>query len=173
MNYKLGFILILFGFMSCKKSEKPSVNEIKNVPSDKIEINKFEQSLLDLKDINVKFNDSFQINRFGALKKNDSIYAFVFRLNDNITENLVNKYSIGLRAYSFELGDKVNHFKSNFTPNLTKKQGGKYIILKQKINNIRYFDSIEAYIYKRRNWNASGRLGTIIIKDILLEEKNK
>lgn len=172
MNYKVGCIIILLAFLSCKNEEKTSPKELNNEPESKIilETNKFENSLLSLKDVNLKFNDSFEIKRFGALKKNDSVFSFVLRLDDNVTQKQVKKYSIGLRSYSFELND-TKHLKNDFTPNLKTKQGAKYIILNQKINKIRYFDSIEAYIYKRKDWKASGRLGTIIIRDILLEEK--
>ena len=34
----------------------------------------------------------------------------------------------------------------------------------------KYMDSIDFYIYARKDWKASGRLGGIKIRDILLEE---
>ncbi|WP_250433624.1 hypothetical protein [Hanstruepera flava] len=174
MKHSLTYFFLILIIFSCKNEEKTQnigVQETK--PSKELEVNNFEKSLLSLKDVNVKFNDSFKIKRFGAKKKNDSVYALILRLDENVTEEQVKKYSIGLRSYSFELNDSVNSLKRDFSPKITKKQGAKYIILNQKINGIRYFDSIEAYIYKRRDWKASGRLGTIIIKDILLEEKDK
>mgnify|MGYP000353800189 CR=1 FL=1 len=174
MKYSLTCFFLLLIIFSCKNEEKTQNTEIKETkPSKVLEVNNFEKSLLSLKDVNVKFNDSFKIKRFGAKKKNDSVYAIILRLDENVTEEQVRKYSIGLRSYSFELelNDSVNSLKRDFSPKITKKQGAKYIMLNQKINGIRYFDSIEAYIYKRRDWKASGRLGTIIIKDILLEEK--
>ncbi|GAA3777107.1 hypothetical protein GCM10022271_06610 [Corallibacter vietnamensis] len=163
--------MILF---SCKDETKPKEEQVKKQSEPKLEINSFEKNLLDLKDVDLAFNESYTIKRFGAIKKNDSVFSFVLRLGDDVTKEEVKKYSIGLRSYSYELGDnKTNNLKKDFTPNLVKKKGANYIILNQKINHIRYFDSIEAYTYTRRDWNASGRISTIIIKDILLEEKNK
>lgn len=173
MKYSLSYFFLILLLFSCKNEEKSQNIEIQETKLEELEINNFEKSLLSLKDLNIKFNDSFRLRRFGAQKKNDSVYALILRLDENVTDQEVKKYSIGLRSYSFELKDSINSLKKDFSPKVTTKQGAKYIILRQKINNIRYFDSIEAYIYKRKDWKNSGRLGTIVIKDILLEEKNK
>ncbi|RYH76202.1 hypothetical protein EVU94_04380 [Flavobacteriaceae bacterium 144Ye] len=174
MKFKYFSFLVLLVLFSCKDEEKPKEAQVKKQSEPELEISSFEKKLLDLKDVDIAFNESYTIKKIGALKKNDSVFSFVMRLGDNVTTEEVEKYSIGLRSYSYELGnEKSNYLKKDFTPKLVKKKGVNYIILTQKINHIRYFDSIEAYIYARKDWNASGRISTIIVKDILLEEKNK
>ena len=118
MKYRLGYIIIISIFFSCKNGEKKQSQKVDNEPELILKTNNFEKALLDLRDVDVAFNESFKIKRFGGLKKNDSVYSFVMRLADDVTDEEVKKYSIGLRSYSIEFGDNKNiYLKRDYTPN--------------------------------------------------------
>ena len=174
-------IIIWFFFlatlMSCKSDKKNNkiieqVAETEVVGQDnskKVEVKKsfFEEKLSDYRDLERQFVDNYKLDKFGSLKINDSVFAFVFKLNKNTTAEMVKKYSIGLRGYSYEKGEPL---KASFAPEIKTRNKENFLILPKNTNGIKYFDSIEVYIYKRKDFKASGRIGTIKVKDILLEE---
>lgn len=171
MFRKVLFIMSLFILLSCnnnKKSEKtnnPQIDDPKQTEIQKRELT-FEDRLLDVRDIKDRFNDDLIVDKFGMQKFNDSIFAFVFKLDNQTKDEVVKRYSLGLKGYSHE---QEQPFLSNFSPDLSNIEGGKYIVLKRKIKNIRYFDSLDVYIYERKNWKKSGKLGDLMIHDILFE----
>ncbi|WP_418510448.1 hypothetical protein [Corallibacter sp.] len=166
MKYSFTYFLIVMFFFSCKDGNKTSQKNKKEST-----MNSFEISLLDVRDVNVDFNPNYRIKKFGVLKSNDSVYSYVFRLNDDITKQEVLSHSIGVKAYSYELNKDVEFINKGFSPEIEEIEGGKYILLEQKILNIKYIDSLEAFIFSRGNYKASGKLGTIKIFDILLEDE--
>jgi hypothetical protein len=143
------------------------VNDVENLESKK-EGNTFESRLLDLRAVNLKFNDNFKVEKFGMLKVNDSVFSFVFKLNEETTNEEVQKFSIGIVGYDSNLKDP---YKASFSPDIEKIDGNKYLIMTRKINQTRYFDSLEVYTYARKNWEATGRINSIKLEDILFEEK--
>tara|TARA_R110002012_G_scaffold283090_2_gene473165 strand:- start:113984 stop:114505 length:522 start_codon:yes stop_codon:yes gene_type:complete len=168
-------IFILFmaiTFVACK-SDKKEVNETVEedveqvLPPAKL-INSFEDKLLDFRDVKLKFNDSYTVEKFGMLKQNDTVFSFVFKLGDDTEKLEVEKYSIGVVGYDSKVSDP---FRASFNPELEIKDNKKYLILTREIGETRYFDSIDVYTYKRKDWKASGRLGGFKVRDILFEDK--
>ena len=156
--------LTILAMYTCKQ-EKSDVKNDTTVISTLYE-NQFEKKLIDLREVKLKFNDYFEVEKFGMLKKSDTVYCFVFKLNDETENTTIDNYSIGIRAYDLELSEPLN---LSFHPQVEEIDGGKYILLEQKIVETSYFDSLDVYIYKRKDWESSGRLGEIKIKDILLK----
>lgn len=94
--------------------------------------------------------------------------SFVFKLNDSTTRETVEAYSLGLRAFDLTLEKPLS---MSFNPTLEIIDGNKYVIVTRVINKNKYFDSLNVYIYKRKDWKGSGSLGNFKIKDILFEDK--
>lgn len=176
MKIRILIILIIsISFLfSCKNDKKEPINttqeqtEQKEVLEVKKGDNAFEEKLLDLREINLQFNDSFKLNKFGMLKLNDSVYGFVFKLDDLTTKDEVEKFSVGIIGHDSKLSKP---FKASFSPIIEKREGSKYLIMSRVINNTRYFDSLDVYTYKRKDWKASGRISSIKLEDIFFEEK--
>ena len=174
-------LIICFFFlatlMSCKSDKKS--NEVVEQPietevvekdnSKKVEAKKsyFEERLSDYREIERQFVDNYKVDKFGSLKVNDSVFAFVFKLNENTTADMVKKYSIGLRGYS---NQKDEPLKASFAPEIKTRNNENFLILPKNTKGIKYFDSVEFFIYKRKDFKTSGRIGTMKIRDILLEE---
>lgn len=169
MIKKVLFIIFISWFLSCNENLKNDLNLNKQTSNHVEKVRQefpFENDLLDLRDINDKLNDNLKVDKFGMQKINDSIFAFVFKLDNQTTGETIKQYSFGIKGYSSELDAP---FLSNFSPILSVVENQKYLVLKRKIKNTRYFDSLDIYIYERKNWKKSGKLGGIIIRDILFE----
>lgn len=169
MIRKTIFIFAIIIIFSCNKKTKKSSDAETNNPikvEHEIKASSFEDKLLDIRDLKDSFNSELKIEKFGMQKFNDSLFAFVFKLENSVTNEIIKKYSFGMRGYSSDL-DKP--FLSNFTPELSIIENNEYLILKRQIKNTKYFDSLDVYIYERKNWKKSGRLGGIMIRDILFE----
>ena len=155
-------VLLVFGCNSEKK--KSDIPEINTENSTKTLT--FQSELIDLRDVNLSFTEDYTVEKFGMQKLNDSIYHFVLKLDQNVTNEVVEKYSIGFRGYY----DSENiQFPSS--PLLETKDDGKYIIVRRKVKVTNYLDSLDMYIYDRKNWKGSGKLGQIRVKDILFEKQ--
>ena len=92
--------------------------------------------------------------------------SFVFKLDNRTTEKTVEAYSLGIRIFDQELPETLN---LSFHPEVSKIEGRNYLILGHKIRGANYYDSLDVYIYKRKDWKSSGRLGEIKIKDVLFK----
>lgn len=170
---KLRVYLITFSLLStilCCKSDK---QESKLGPSEDVNSpkNSFEGELLDFREVNDAFNPNYKLVSFGVQKHNDSIYSYVFGLDEGTKNEEVLAHSIGIKAYSHELAEDKEYINKGFSPEIEIKQNKKYLILKQKISEIKYIDSLEAFIFARKNYKASGKLGVVKIYDILLENE--
>lgn len=168
------YILLIILVFNCK-SEKKEVQstsdetiEAKKDPLQQSKSFKFESKLLDVRGIKQEFNENLKVNKFGMQYVNDSIYAFVLNLDPSTLEETVSNYSFGVKGHYSE---SETPFKTTFSPEMTTIGNEKYVILRRKINKIKYFDSLDIYIYRRKNWKASGRLGSIKVKDILFENE--
>lgn len=131
--------------------------------------NKFADELIDLRDVNQQFTSQLKVEKFGIQRINDSVIGFVFQLDPSTSEATVAKYSYGVKGFYSE---SPKPYRSSSSPNMETIKNEKYIILRNKVN-ITYFDSLDVYIYKRKNWKESGRLGGIKIKDILIKNENE
>lgn len=169
MNSKnLSFIIITaLLIFSCSKEKKKVEPEIQNSKQEEVIEKTFLNQLIDVRDVNRSFTDGYHVEKFGMQKVNDSIYGFVFKLSDSVLPETVEKYSVGLTGFNSE---KKENFKGSFNPIIDKIEGNKYVILKRKMENYQHFDSIDVYIYARKNWKASGRIGSFKVRDILFEE---
>src|SRR5690606_3284627 len=166
------FLFIITTFVFSCKSDKKDVIKPEETNSENIETVKkpqYQDKLLDFREVNLQFNEDYKMKGFAMQKINDSVYAYVFELDNAVTPATVETYSIGTKAYSIDLKEPI---KSSYSPNVETIDGKNYIIMRQKLTKITYIDSVEAYIYQRNNWKASGRLGTLKVKDILLNDKN-
>ncbi len=168
------FIGLIFLFnLSCKSDKNSSANKKDglselNVKDD--EANAFEKTLIDYRDIDEQFLESFKVEGFGIQKKPNNKIGFVFKLHPETLESTIIKYSLGIRIFDQTI---IKPRTMSFNPELTKKGDSKYIIVERVIDDMSYFDSIIPYIYKRKDWKGSGELGRFIVRDILFEEKNK
>lgn len=170
MKKGLFILLLAISIVACKSdknNEDVNTNDAEKVKAN-TETENFENSLLDYRDINERFLDDYKVQKFGIQKKGDSLISLVFKLNDSTTKETVEAYSLGVRGFDRILDKPI---LMTFEPDLSEINGGKYIIATKVIDNVKYFDSISVYIYKRQDWKGSGNLGGFKIKDILLEDK--
>lgn len=158
--------------MTCKNDNKvesynKSIYREVNVDSDtkNSEIDNFNPNSFELMELGENLASDLEIKKFGIKKINDSISEFIFVLEENISAETVLKYSVGVRAYSSNLERPLT---SSFAPNLSMYQGENCIRLKKNLQGIEYIDSLDIYSYKRKNWKTSGRLGSIIVRDIII-----
>jgi hypothetical protein len=173
MNRLLYALILLVFVTSCKSDKKVNQTDGSENGSEAIidkketpKLSTFESKLIDLRNVDVQLTENIKVEKFGMQKVNDSIFGFVFRLNNATSRDEIELYSFGIRGFSPEL-DKP--YAASFAPQMTMKNEDKYVILTRKIENTRYFDSIDVYIYERKNWKKSGRLGEFVIRDILFE----
>jgi len=171
MERTILLIIILFSVVSCKTDNNKNVEDIESNNSLKQNpISTFEESLLDVRTVNEKFTDQYQVEKFGIKKQGDSLIGFVFKLDDNTTSGTVEAYSLGIRVFDKTLEEPL---AMSFNPFLEEIEGHKYVIVKRVITETKYFDSISTYIYKRKDWKGSGRLGGFKINDIFFEDKKQ
>lgn len=171
MRFKvlLTVFLLLTIIFSCESEKNKSRSTIaENVEK---KLNSFEESLLDYREVDDNFNSNYKLTSFGIKKHNDSIYSYVFGLNDETKKEEVLAHSIGIKAYSRELPKGKEYLNKGFAPKLEIKGKKKFLILKQNFSEIKYIDSLEAFIFTRKNYKASGKLGVVKIYDILLEDE--
>lgn len=160
-------ILIFFIVVSCKKENNKS-NQITTTEQPTNMISSFEKELLDLRDVKTQFTPEYKLKKFGLQKVNDTVFNFVFQLDESTTSETVEKYSIGVKGYDKEL---EKPYRSSHNPVLKTIEQNNYIFLKSGLDDIRYFDSLDVYIYKRKDWKGSGRLGSVKVRDIYFKEK--
>lgn len=149
------FILVLIIFFSCEE----------RVKSDYLKSGL--EGYLKKRIIKEDFVDGFTLEEVAFFKKADDNYEMVLRLNNNLLENSIKKYSFGIHAYE---SDKVNNNKGeafkvwDIKPKIEIYEGHKYLIKdlkrpKQKI------DSIVFFLYDREKYN--GVIGNrIIVRNI-------
>lgn len=167
MKKTIYLIVLVFIVVNCKTENKKAIEE--KTTEDLVEIKTksvFEDELLDVRDVNHELITGYTVEQFGMKKVNDSIHAFVFKLDNNTTEQTVLAYSLGIRGFQ----EDKNVLEFSPAPFMKTIEQNKYLVLKRKLENIRYFDSIEVYIYERKNWKKSGKLGEYKIKDVVFED---
>ena len=167
MKLKFLLFVMVIAFTACKSEPKKATEISVDKEIKKSEADLFDEQLIDVRSIDEEFVEGYKVQKFGIQKIKDSIYEFVFRLDSLTTNTTVEAYSVGVRGFNAE---EKEPFNASFSPNLKLIDEGKYIMLRRNINNLRYFDSIDVYIYERKNWKKSGRLGSIKIRDILFED---
>ncbi|WP_417619339.1 hypothetical protein [Oceanihabitans sediminis] len=171
MKKGLFILLLAIAVVACK-SDKKEVSETSDKEDELVEstikTNSFEDKLLDLRDVNLQFNENYKVEKFGIQKMNDSLIGFVFELDKATAAETVKAYSVGIRVFDATLKESINF---SFSPDIEEIEGRKYIIGKKHLNNMTYFDSLSVYIYKRKDWKGSGRLGGFKLRDILFEDK--
>ena len=172
MRYLLS-TLVLTGLLISCGNEKKNASETSGTEKDSLAaqeldaaVPKFESDLIDWREVDLNYNEEFGIQKFGMRRINDSVFAYVFRLKKDFNPDNILKYSIGIKAY---LPDTEDFMRSSYSPEIQVIDNNSYLLMPHKFGKIRYLDSIESYIYARNNWKASGRLGTIKIRDILFE----
>ena len=166
-------IFLLVTFVSCKsdsKKEKPSkMASEEQVTKTPEKVKTYEDILLDLRPVNKNFNDDFVIEKFGVERINDSIYKLVLKLNPLTSNETVLKYSIGVKGVNNTTHS--NKLLAVSSPEIEEIDENNYIKLRSVLPNTQYFDSLYFYIYERKNWKGSGKLGGFWIRDVLLIEE--
>ncbi|MGG5485937.1 hypothetical protein [Gaetbulibacter sp. PBL-D1] len=173
MTRKLIILIVLLAFFGCESYNKNKSNNVSDSSAKQVVDKKakdFQETLIDYRKINEQFTDSYKVEGFGIQKRHDSIIGLVFKLNENTTKETVLNYSVGFRIFDKTLLEPKN---MSFSPDLIEIGQSKYIVMERVIKDMTYFDSIWVYIYKRKDWKGSGRLGDFKVRDILFEEKNK
>lgn len=164
-------VIVFLLLCSCKSEKKESnskAEEIKTEKDEKQNRSSFEQSLIDLRDVKQEFISEFRVEQFGISKKKEDFYFYILKLNRATTDEIIRKYSIGAKSFNSEEPDFV--LKRSYSPEIKIVDDKKYLFLKIPPTNWRYMDSIDFYIYSRDNWKASGRIGSIKIRDVLFED---
>ena len=170
--FLLTTFIFIAGCKSDKNSDKNKISEPTEILEDieakkpKSESQIFESKLVDYRELDNRFNKNMEVHAFGIQIPNDSTMAFVFRLNKSTIDGEVEKYSFALKGF---YNDNTNIFRASFNPSIKKIGDNKYIQLWHKKANIKYFDSLQVFIYERNNWKNSGKLGGFTFSDILIE----
>lgn len=157
---------------SCKEEAKNDINR-KNKADDGINTSEqsgstYDDQLFDLRLVNKRFNEDLFVEEFGVDKVNDSTYKLVLKLDPNTTHDAVLKYGIGVRGMNNITYN--NDLLGAYAPKLEEIDNNRYIRLRAVLPNTQYFDSLNFYIYERKNWKGSGMLGSFWISDIMLVE---
>lgn len=163
-------ILLLIIIVSCKDEKAKNVGNESLIKEDAVSTtpSSFENELLDLREIKLQFTPEYKLKKFGLQKINDTVFNFVFQLDQSTKAETVEKYSIGVKGFDEKL---EKPFRSSYNPILKTIEANNYIFLKSGLDDIRYFDSLDVYIYKRKDWKGSGRLAGVKIRDIYFKEK--
>lgn len=162
-------MIVLLLLSSCKSEKKESIkdSEIKQETTNNENQRLFEKSLIDLRDVGQEFIEGFEVKKFGINKVNDSTLFYVLKLSESTLEETVQKYSVGSKAYNND-SDKIILSRS-YSPSIKYRDDEKYLLLRILPTNWTYMDSIDFYIYARKDWKSSGRLGGVKIRDVLIE----
>ena len=164
--------VFIIGCKTDKKQESNTVSGPIEVPEKKednklkTESEMFESGLIDYRDILNQFNEDIEVESFGVQFANDSTMAFVFRLNESVNNNEIDKYSFAIKGF---YNDNSDIFRASFNPSVKEIGNAKFIKLWHKRNNVKHFDSLQVYIYERNNWKNSGKLGGFTIRDVIME----
>lgn len=167
MKHSILQIIIIISLISCKENSSKKHEVKPNKEKEVVEqLNTYELGLLDYRTIDGEFNKNFKLDKFGVRKFNDSLFYFVLRLKNDVSEEEINKYSMGIISY--DPSEKQPH--EAFT-NLKVRQlhDKNYLVINRVPKDTKYLDSIEFYIYQKNNFNASGKLGKIKVFDVLFE----
>ena len=165
-------IALIILLSSCKEEAKNDINR-KTKSVDGIDISEqsgstYDDQLFDLRLVNKRLNEDLFVEEFGVDKVNDSIYKLVLKLDSNTTNDDVLNYSIGVRGMNNTTYN--NELLGAYAPMLEEIDNNRYIRLRAVLPNTQYFDSLNFYIYARKNWKGSGMLGSFWIRDIMLVE---
>ena len=171
---KTNLVVSLFAvvlLMGCKADKKEDsvkvVDSNKEEPAQIEEKNlTFEDKLLDYRDVNRQFVEGYSVEKFGIQKINDSIFGLVFKLDNATTSSTVDAYSIGVKIFDLSLEKPMS---SSFHPNIKEIEGSKYVVLPRKFTKLDGMDSLDVYVYNRKNWKGSGRLGSFKIRDVVFK----
>lgn len=170
MKKGLFILFMTITFIACKSDKNNENFEVNKTDTELVlpnsDTKNFEDSLLDYRDINESFLENYKVEKFGIQKTNDSLIGFVFKLNDDTLNETVLAYSMAILIYDRTL-EKPQHF--SFNPKIKEIGNSKFIIENKVLNNMTYFDSLDLYIYKRRDYKSSGKLGSFRIRDILFK----
>lgn len=164
------FVAVTLLITSCQSEKSKSKDKIDEpvIIEDNAEgksLDNFVDELLDYRELNKNFAENLTVRGFGMKKFNDSIYAYVLKLDNLTTSDIVSSYSFGFKSFHQGSDSPLN---VTFSPNIELKNGDKFLIMKRKLN-VKSFDSLDAYIYARNNWEASGRIGGFKIIDVYFE----
>ena len=169
MGKILYFIVIIALLTSCKNESKNKIDKVLDArnESDK-PITSYDDQLFDLRLVKKRFNEDLFVEEFGVDMINDSIYKLVLKLDSNTANDAVLKYSFGVRGMNNTTHN--NKLLGAYAPRLEEIDNNKYIRLRAVLPDTQYFDSLNFYIYARKNWKGSGMLGSFWIRDIMLVE---
>lgn len=156
----------VFLIVSCK--EKDNKQKEKFTEHNEVKKNSFDNKLLDYREIEKPLTEDIYIKSFGVLKEKDSISYLIFKVPNTVNTKTVNYYSAGIIGYNRTSFKKDLRKSGNMK--LIKKDNQNYIVLNRPIREVNYLDSISIYFYKKQDYKSSGKLGEILIKDILFEK---
>ena len=103
--------------------------------------------------INENFIENYSIQSIAFFNKGSENEQLVLKLNDDIPEEIVEKYALGIHAFSKELQeDNVKGFLIwDRRPLLDKVENNNYISVNVK-TRIKVFDSINFFLYQREGY---------------------
>lgn len=93
--------------------------------------------------VDKKLNDSINIVSFGCFDEGD-MKTFIFKLNNDIEEAVLEKYKLGLYLYARDddkdllSGKNTNYESANFSPTLLQVGGNKYVVKKVRTSLTRF-----------------------------------
>ncbi|WP_089889035.1 hypothetical protein [Kriegella aquimaris] len=125
--------------------------------------------------VDEKLIDSINIVSFGCFDEGD-MKTFIFKLNDDIETQVLEKYKLGLYLYAYDddknlLSDKGRNFESaNFSPTVIQVNGNRYIVKKIRTTLTR-FSKIRFFLFDTSGYK--GIIGNAIeIENILAHQKS-
>ncbi|NQX86544.1 MAG: hypothetical protein HRT67_11695 [Flavobacteriaceae bacterium] len=161
---KLLIVVLLFSCGNKTEKKEDKVNNIETKKEKKV--NKYQESLKDYRTIDTLINNDFQVYGFGMKTHKPPKASFVFKVANTTKKESIEYYSVGLFGYNSEYDAP---FKASGIPKLVEKEGQKYVVFQRDLKGIKYFDSLDIYFYKRKDYKTSGRLGQLLIEDILFQ----
>ena len=130
MKLKIVLLVLVIVSVSCKTESKKETETSVYTEIKKPKTDLFDDQLLDIRSIDQEFVIGYRVQKFGMQKIKDSIYEFVFRLDNATSSTTVDAYSLGIRGFN---ADQKEPFTASFAPTLKLIDEGKYIMLRRNL----------------------------------------
>lgn len=170
--FKVLIVLIIFASCIDRKEKKNIVFDDDNLNlSDSLRYH-LSNAMVNLEN-NIGIEDSLSSDvyliSFGFIQEANNDYYLALELNNNITEDIVTKYTFGLEIYVYEEDREylLPYSKSKsrlydlrpFTPDLLTVNNNKYVIREFGKLTLKRYDKIVFYLYPRSGYEGkiSGR----------------
>ncbi len=121
-----------------------------------------------VRNINESFIEGYTVNKIAFFKKDSINYEFVLKLNNEVEEDTVANYSLGMVVFTDKkyLAEEQDYLIWGMQPTIKQYGDYKYII-REVETPIKYMDSLHIFLYARDGYK--GVRGSLIrLKNIQL-----